>query len=152
MSGPTAVVLPTTLKWPREAVGERALLAFEAYEPTDLALEDRLPVDVPTWLLERGFARLVEGAWEFPYLEDHVLGIFADFDVIALIDEADDLFSYPMSGLPSAWREHLMRERSCLLITGVDLRLATDGMSGIEAAVRRGDAFAGMVLINEGLH
>jgi hypothetical protein len=43
-----------------------------------------------------------------------------------------------------------MRERSCLLITGVGLRLATDGMAGVEQAVRRGDAFAGMVLINEG--
>lgn len=151
MNEPAAVVLPTTLKWPRDAVGERALLAFEVYQPTHLALEDRFPVDVPAWLLERGFERLVEDAWTFPYLEGHVLGVFADLGDMALIDEGDDLFSYPLSGLPSAWHEHLMRERSCLLITGVNLRLATDGMSGIEQAVRRGDAFAGMVLINEGL-
>lgn len=152
MNEPTAVLLTTTLKWPRDAIGDRALLAFEPYDPTDLALEDRSPVDVPAWLLERGFARLVEGGWQFPYLDDHVLGIFADLGVMALIDEADDLFSYPTSGLPSAWHEHLMRERSCLLITGVDLCLATAGMAGVEEAVRRGDAFAGMVLINEGLH
>ncbi len=151
MNEPTAVVLPTTLKWPRDAVGERALLAFEVYDPTRLALEDRSPVDVPAWLMERGFDRLVEDAWSFPYLEGHVLGVFADLGDIALIDEAGDLFSYPLSGLPSSWHEHLMRERSCLLITGVNLRLATDGMAGIEQAVRRGNAFAGMVLINEGL-
>ena len=151
MREPNAVVLTTTVKWPLDAVGERALLAFEPYDPTFLALEDRSPVDVPGWLLERGFARLVEGAWSFPYLEDHVLGVFADLGVIALIDEADDLFSYPLSGLPSAWHEHLMRERSCLVITCVGLRLATDGMAGVDEAVRRGDAFGGMVLINEGL-
>lgn len=63
----------------------------------------------------------------------------------------NDLFSYPLSELPSAWHEDLMRERSCLLITGIDLRLAPDGMAGIDQAVRRGDALAGMVLINEGL-
>ncbi len=53
--------------------------------------------------------------------------------------------------LPPSWHEHLMRERSCLVITGVDLQLAAEGMVGIERAVSRGDAFAGMVLINEGL-
>ncbi len=42
--------------------------------------------------------------------------------------------------------------RSCLVITGMDLRLATEGMGGIERAVRRGDALAGMVVINEGLN
>lgn len=150
MNEPTAVVLPKTLKWPRDALGEHALLAFEVYDPTHLPLEDRSPVDVPAWLLERGFERLVEEAWSFPYLEGHVLGVFADLGDIALI-EGGDLFSYPLAGLPAPWREHLMRERSCLLITGVDLRLATHGMGGIEDAVCRGDAYAGMVLINEGL-
>lgn len=39
MNEPTAVVLPRTLKWPRDDVGERALLAFEVYDPTHFALE-----------------------------------------------------------------------------------------------------------------
>lgn len=151
MNEPTAVVLPMTLEWPRGALGERPLLVFEVYEVTHLALEDRAPVDVAAWLLERGFERLVEGAWNFPHLEGHVLGVFADIGDIALIDEGGDLFSYPLPGLPAPWHKHLMRERSCLVITGVDLRLATEGMAGIERAVRRGDAFAGMVMINEGL-
>lgn len=104
MNEPTAVVLPRTLKWPRDAVGGRALLAFEVYDPTHLAQEDRSPVDVPAWLLEPGFERLVEDAWNFPYLEGHVLGVFADLGDIALIDEGGDVFSYPLSGLPSACR------------------------------------------------
>ena len=151
MTEPNAVVFTTALQWPQDALGERPLLAFEVYEVTHLALEDRSPVDVAGWLLERGFERLVEGAWSFPHLDGHVLGVFADLGDVALLDEGGDLFSYPLSGLPPSWQEHLMRERSCLVITGIDLRLATEGMAGIERAVRRGDAFAGMVLINEGL-
>lgn len=151
MSEPNAVVFTGTLQWPRGALGERALLAFEPYEATKLALDEPAPVDVPGWLVERGFERLVEGAWNFPYLEDHVLAVFADLDVVELIDPATDLFTYPLSGLPHGWYAHLMRERSCLLITGVGLELATAGMAGIEQAVRRGEAFAGMVMINEGL-
>jgi len=148
---PNAVVFTTTLKWPHATVGERALLAFEPYEVTNLALEEETPVDVAGWLTERGFERLVEDEWSFPYLEGHVLGVFADLGEMSLIDEAADLFTYPLSGISPGWYEHLMRERSCLLITGTDLRLATEGMAGVERAVRRGDAFSGMVLINEGL-
>lgn len=103
------------------------------------------------WLTERGFECLVDAAWSFPYLEGHVLGVLADLDDIALIDEGGGLFNYPLSGLPPGWYEHLMRERSCLLITGMSLHLATEGMAGIEHAVRRGDAYGGMVLINEAL-
>lgn len=44
-----------------------------------------------------------------------------------------------------------MGERNCLVWTGVDLRLATEGMAGIEEAGRRGEAYAGRVFINEGL-
>ncbi len=147
MNEPNAVVFTTTLKWPQDAVGERALLAFEPYDVANLALEEEAPVDVPGWLTERGFEQLVEGAWSFPYLEGHVLGVFADLGEMSLLDEAADLFTYPLSGLSPGWYEHLMRERSCLFITGTDLRLATEGMAGIEQAVRRGDAFGGMVLI-----
>ena len=152
MTEPNAVVFTTTLQWPQGALGERALLAFEPYDVSSLALEEKSPVDVAGWLLERGFERLLEDVWTFPYMEGHVLGVFAEFGEMSLLDEAADLFTYPLSGLPSAWYEHLMRERSCLVITGVNLRLATEGMAGIERAIRRGDAFAGMVLINEGLH
>lgn len=151
MSEPNAVVFTGTLQWPRGALGERALLAFEPYDLTKLALEEPAPVDVPGWLVERGFERLVEGAWNFPYLQEHVLAVFSDLGDIELIDAAADLFTYPLLGLEASWREHLMRERSCLVITGVDLRLATDGMAGIDQAVRRGDAYGGMVMINEGL-
>lgn len=151
MTEPNAVVLMSTLQWPKGALGERPLLAFEPYDVTKLALEEGAPVDVAAWLEERGFERLVEGAWTFPHLAGHVLAVFVDLGEIELIDEAADLFSYPLSAVPSVWFEHLMRERSCLVITGLDLRLATEGMAGIEEAVRRGDAFAGMVLINEGL-
>lgn len=151
MNEPNAVIFTTTLKWPPDTVGARVLLAFEPYEVANLALEEQAPVDVAGWLTERGFERLVEGAWTFPHLEGHVLGVFADLGDMALLDEAADLFTYPLSGLSPGWYEHLMRERSCLLITGTDLRLATEGMAGIEQAVRRGDAYAGMVLINEGV-
>lgn len=151
MTEPNAVVLTSTLKWPAATVGDRALLAFEPYDVARLALDEDSSIDVPGWLIERGFERLIEGAWNFPHLEGHVLGVFADFGEISLIDEAGDLFTYPLSGLPPAWYEHLKRERSCLLITGIDLRLATEGMAGVEESVRRGDAFAGMVQINEGL-
>ena len=61
--------------------------------------------------------------WTFPYLDGHTLAIHYDFKVLALIDEADDLFTYPLSALPVDWNSHLKRERNCLLITGVDLRL-----------------------------
>jgi hypothetical protein len=71
---PNAVVFTTTLKWPQDALGERALLAFEPYEVTNLALEEEAPVDVAAWLTERGFEPLVEDEWSFPYLEGHVLG------------------------------------------------------------------------------
>jgi hypothetical protein len=151
MTEPNAVVFTTTLQWPQGALGERALLAFEPYDVTSLALDEKSPVAVDAWLTERGFIRLVEGAWSFPQLEGHVLGVFADLGEMSLLDEAADLFTYPLSGLPSGWCAHLMRERSCLVITGIDLRLATERMGGIERAVRRGNAFAGMVMINEGL-
>ena len=78
MTEPNAVVFTTTLQWPQGAVGERALLAFEPYDVTKLALEEPALVHVPGWLLERGFERLVEGAWNFPHLEGHVLAVFAD--------------------------------------------------------------------------
>ena len=151
MNEPSAVVLTSTLQWPQGALGQRPLLAFEVYEPTALALEDRVPLDVEAWLLQRGFERLVADEWTFPYLEDHVLGVFEDLGQMALIDEADDLFTYPLGGLPAQWCEHLKRERNCLLITGKDLRLSADGMAGVERAVRRGEAFGGMVLINDGM-
>ena len=151
MNEPNAVVFTTTLQWPQDALGERVVLAFEPYEVASLALDEKSPVDIPAGLLERGFERLVEGAWSFPHLEGHVLGVFADLGDITLLDEGGDLFSYPLSGLSPSWHEHLMRERSCLVITGIDLRLATEGMGGITRAVGRGDAYAGMVLVNEGL-
>lgn len=74
MTEPNAVVFTSTLKWPQGALGERALLAFEPYDVTTLALEEKTPVDVPGWLIERGFERLVEGEWNFPELGVTLLG------------------------------------------------------------------------------
>jgi hypothetical protein len=47
-------------------------------------------------------------------------------DDFALIDDAaDQLFGYPISGIPQDWYSHLKLEGNCLVITGVDIRLAT---------------------------
>lgn len=43
----------------------------------------------------------------------------------------------------SSWRQHLMREQSCRLIAGAVVRLATEGVTGIEDVTGRGDAFVG---------
>jgi hypothetical protein len=50
-----------------------------------------------------------------------------EFDELALIDEAGELFQYPLSAAPRDWFDHITRERNCLIITGTDLRLATEG-------------------------
>jgi hypothetical protein len=52
-------------------------------------------------------------------------------DDFALIDEAaDELFGFPLSGVPDDWCSRLKMERNSLVITEVDLRLATAGMDG----------------------
>jgi hypothetical protein len=115
-----------------------------------LALEESGPTGVTGWLSERGFAQLVEGSWAFPHEHELVLGVFDEFDTLALIDEGDDLLNYPLSALPTDWFAHLQRERACLVVTGADLQLTTLGMEGVHQAVARGDAFGAMVMINDG--
>jgi hypothetical protein len=83
-------------------------------------------------------------------LDGIFLGIHYDFDVMELNDEGDELFTYPLSALPADWYAHLKLERNCLLITGVDLRLATAGMDGVRDACARGHAVGGTVLVNDG--
>ena len=91
MSELTGVVLCSALQWPVDALGERPLLVFEPYDVSVLALEEGGPSDLPGWLTERGFAQLVEGSWTFPHEHELVLGVFDEFDTLALIDEGDDL-------------------------------------------------------------
>lgn len=74
-----------------------------------------------------------------------------EFDELALIDEAGELFQYLLSAAPADWYEHVMRERNCLVVTGTELRLATDGMAGVHEPCRRGTAFAGSVLAHDGM-
>ncbi len=93
---------------------------------------ERVVCDVHGMILGISHLGSPEDAWSFPKLEGHVLGVFVDLGEMSLIDEASDLFTYRLSSLASGWYEHLMRERNCLLVTGVDLRLATDGMAGIK--------------------
>lgn len=150
MTDPTAIVLCSQLQWPADAFGSRPLIVFEPYDSSVFALEDGDSSDIASWLTQRGFARLIEGSWDFPYEHELVLGVFADFDALALIDEGDDLFNYPLNALPADWYAHLTRERNCLVITGVGLELAQAGMEGVHRAVGRGEAFGAMVLLNDG--
>lgn len=72
-------------------------------------------------------------------------------DDFALIDEAaDQLFGYRLSGIPEGWYSDLKMERNCLVITGVDLKLATAGMEGVKDACAKSRAFGAMVMINDG--
>jgi hypothetical protein len=146
------IALFSRLKWPKDAVGERPLLVIESYEPSVWKLEDSGAADAITGLHERGFQPLNPDGWSFPYLDDHLVAINESSDDFALIDEAaDELFGYPISGIPAEWYAHLKMERNCLVITGVDLRLATAGMDGVKDACTKGKAFGAMVMINEGL-
>jgi hypothetical protein len=52
--------------------------------------------------------------------------------------------------VPPDWYSHLKIERNCLVITGVDLQLATAGLDGVDDACAQGRAFGAMVLINDG--
>jgi hypothetical protein len=52
--------------------------------------------------------------------------------------------------VPPDWYSHLKIERNCLVITGVDLQLATAGLDGVDDAYAQGRAFGAMVLINDG--
>ena len=56
--------------------------------------------------LNRAFELQLPDRWTFPYLDGHTLAIHYDFEVLALIDEADDLFTYPLSALPVDWYSH----------------------------------------------
>ncbi len=147
VSEATAVALFSALEWPEGALGRRALLAFEPYDASVFSLNQDRAGDPISCLLERGFARQVPGVWAFPHVEGHSLGIFEDFDEVALIDEADDLFVYPLSALPQDWLGHVERERCCLLVTGVGLSLATAGFKGVERAAARGEAVGGAVML-----
>jgi hypothetical protein len=145
------VALFSRLKWPNDALGERPLLVIESYEPSVWMLDDADAPDAITGLKERGFEPLKPDGWSFPYLEDHLVAIDESSDDFALIDEAaDQLFGYPLSGVPTDWYSHLKMERNCLVITGVDLRLATTGMEGVKEACAYGRAFGAMVMINDG--
>jgi hypothetical protein len=150
VSEPTGVILCSKLQWPADALGRRPLLVFEPYDLSVFGLEGGAPSDVKGWLTERGFAQLVEGSWAFPHGHELVLGVFDEFDTLALIDEGDDLFNYPLGALPTDWFAHLQRERVCLVVTGANLQLTTLGMEGVHQAVARGDAFGAMVMVNDG--
>lgn len=151
MSEVNGVALFSKLKWPKDAVGERPLLVIESYEPSVWKLDDSDGPDAIAGLRDRGFEALKPDGWSFPYLEDHLVAIDESSDDFALIDEAaDQLFGYPLSRVPSEWYSHLKMERNCLVITGVDLRLATTGMDGVKNACANGTAFGAMVMINDG--
>lgn len=145
MSEVTGAALFSDLEWPRGALGRRPLLVFESYDPSVWKLPERpyAGLDDVSVFLDRGFELLVPDLWTFPYLDGHTLAIHYDFDVLALIDEADDLFTYPLSALPADWYSLLKRERNCLIITGVALRLATTGMDGVRLPARAGGLLAG---------
>jgi len=151
MIEPTAIFLFSSLQWPAGALGERPLLVFEPYDPSVFSLDEETTGETSSSLLERGFQRLDVDAWSFPYLEGYVLTMLEEFDELALIDEAGELFQYPLSAAPVDWYQHLTRERNCLVITGTGLRLAADGMAGVHEAARRGTAFAGSVLAHDGM-
>ena len=151
MSEVNAVALFSRLDWPKDALGERALLVIESYEPSVWQRDDCPGPDAVAGLRDRGFEPLRPDGWSFPYLEDHIVAIDESSDDFVLIDEAaDQLFGYPLSGVPSEWYSHLKMERNCLVITGVDLRLATTGMDGVRQACADGRAFGAMVMINDG--
>lgn len=151
MSEASGIALFSRLKWPVDAVGERALLAIESYEPSVWKLDDSDELGAIEWLRQRGFERLKPDDWSFPYLDDHLVAIDESSDDSALIDEAaDELFGYPLRGIPPDWYSHLKLERNCLVITGVDLRLATSGMDGVRDACAEGRAFGAMLMINDG--
>lgn len=151
MSQINGVALFSRLKWPKDALGERPLLVIESHEPSIWKLDDLPEADPIAGLRERGFEPLQPEGWSFPYLEDHLVAIDETSDDFALIDEAaDELFGYPLSGVPEDWYSHLKMERNCLVITGVDLRLATAGMDGVKKACADGKAFGAMVMINDG--
>ena len=151
MSEVNGVALFSRLKWPKDALGERALLVIESYEPSVWRLDDTDEPGLMAGLRDRGFEPLKPDDWSFPYLDDHIVAIDESADDFALIDEAaDELFGYPMSDIPADWYSHLKMERNCLVITGVDLRLVTAGMNGVKDACAEGRAFGAMVMINDG--
>lgn len=151
MSEVNGVALFSRLKWPKDALGERPLLVIESYEPSVWKLDDSAGLDAIAGLRKRGFEPLRPDGWSFPYLEDHLVAIDESSDDFALIDEAaDELFGYPLSGVPNDWYSHLKMERNCLVITGVNLRLATAGMDGLKDACADRRAFGAMVMINDG--
>ena len=151
MSDVNGVALFTRLKWPKDAMRERPLLVIESYEPSVWQRDDCPGPDVIAGLRDRGFQPLGPDGWSFPYLDDHLLAIDESSDDFALIDDAaDELFAYPLSGIPQDWYSHLKLERDCLVITGVDLRLATAGMEGVKEACANRTAFGAMVMINDG--
>lgn len=131
MTEPTAVLLFSNLQWPADALGERPLLVFEPYDSAVFSLDLDVPGDAGSSLLKRGFEQLKADHWSFPYLDGHVLTMMEEFDELALIDEAGELFQYPLSVAPPDWYEHVTRERNCLVITGSELQLATEGMAGV---------------------
>ncbi|MPZ93113.1 MAG: hypothetical protein GEU68_16120 [Actinobacteria bacterium] len=146
------VALFTDLEWPKGTLGRRPLLVFESYDASAWRLPDRPYTggDDMSVFLDRGFELFVPDRWTFPYLEGLFLAIHYDFDVMALNDEGDELFTYPLSALPTEWYSHLKLERNCLLITGLELHLATAGMEGVHDACARGHAAGGMLLVNDG--
>lgn len=149
MSEVNGVALFSRLKWPKDALGERPLLVIESYEPFVWARDQ--VADPLTGIRDRGFEPLRPEGWSFPYVDDHIVIIDESLDDFALIDDrADQLFGYPLSGVPVDWDTHLKMERNCLVITGLDLRLATAGMAGVKEACADGKAFGAMVMINDG--
>lgn len=149
MTEPTGVALFSRLKWPKESLGERALLVVESYDLSVWGLD--ASQDPVAGMRERGFEVLGPDDWVFPYLDDHVIAVDESSDGFELIDEAaEPIFGYPLSSIPQDWYGHLKTERNCLFITGVDLRLATTGMDGVKRACAVGKAFGAMFMINDG--
>ena len=153
MNRVTGVAHFSDLQWPADALGRRALLVFEPYEPNVLMLPDH-PVSaegVIASCVERGFGLLSPDAWSFPHLSEYQIVLDKEFDDFAIIDDyVEELFVYPVNALPRDWFAHLRRERSCLVITGIELGLTTRGLDGVRDACRSGRAVGGMLLVNDG--
>lgn len=86
MNEPTEVSSFSTLQWPERPsdIG----WSWSSSPMTDRRLLERTAQVTRlflSWL--GGFERLVEGVWPFPHLDGYTLGIFEEFDYLALIDE-----------------------------------------------------------------
>lgn len=92
----TGTAFFSELQWPADALGRRALLAFEPYEPDVLSRPGHPATDegIIASGVERGFEFLRQEAWSFPAVAGHQVVISHDLDDFAVIDDyADELFA-----------------------------------------------------------